>query len=163
MVEVNYAVVVASDRLFAQALRGAVAEDESGRLLVSELGALGPIYLPNEVEAIRGVVRWLLRNAANAVVVAGGTGLGPRDVSIEAVEAIATKRVPGFGEELRRRSMADAGIRALLSRADAFVVDQGIVYVIPGSPSAAKIAAELIRGLTPHVLEVVRGGTHWAR
>ena len=153
--------VVVSDRLFSQALRGVVAEDESGRFLASELRALGPAYLPNDAEAIRGVVRWLLRGFANAVVVVGGTGLGPRDVSVEAIEAVAVKRIPGFGEEFRRRSMADAGAMALLSRADAFVVEQGVVYVIPGSPSAARIAADLISELTPHLIEVVKGSTHW--
>ena len=152
--------VIVSDRVFREYLSGSVRSDETGHVLKSELGAAGPVYVPNDVDAIRGVVRWLA-NEYDAVIVAGGTGLGPRDVSIEAVEGIAVKRVPGFGEEFRRMSMGDVGYRALLSRAEAYVVGNGVAYVIPGSPSAARVAARLIRELTPHVVEIVRGGSHW--
>ncbi len=143
-------------------------DDESGALLASELAAAGfsvQRHAPVRDDAI--VLRELVRssatlNVADAIVLTGGTGLAPRDVTPEAVEELLDKRIDGFGEEFRRRSWEQVGPRAMLSRATAGVVAGTVVVVLPGSPSAVKLAIPLVVELLPHAVEQAsgRGGHH---
>ena len=142
-------------------------DDESGALLATELARAGfsvQRHAPVRDDAI--VLRELVRssatlNVADAIVLTGGTGLAPRDVTPEAVEELLDKRIDGFGEEFRRRSWEQVGPRAMLSRATAGVVAGTVVVVLPGSPSAVKLAIPLIVEMLPHAVEQASGrGTH---
>ena len=79
---------------------------------------------------------------ARAVIVTGGTGVAPRDVTPEAVEPLLERMLPGFGELFRALSYQDIGSAALLSRALAGLVDGRLVFVIPGSRGAVRLALE---------------------
>ncbi len=120
----------------------------------------GSRVVGNDVNAIRAAVLAAVEEA-DIVLVAGGTGPSPRDVTIEAVEALAVKRLPGLGEELRRRSLASAGPRALLSRSEAYVLPGGkLVFAVPGSPGAVEEAIKLLLEIDEHLVEQLRGGRH---
>lgn len=137
------------------------ANDSSGPALDEIMRAAGHVVLrretaPNDAGSVRALVERLAAEV-DAVVLTGGTGLGPRDVTVEAVEAVFDKRLDGFGEEFRRASRDEIGPRAMLSRATAGVVGGCVVCVLPGSPRAAKLGAELLAPVLDHAVEVARG------
>lgn len=78
----------------------------------------------------------------DAVVLTGGTGLAPRDVTYEAVIGMLHKTIDGFGELFRMLSYAEIGASAMLSRAVAGVIGGTVVFALPGSPAACELALE---------------------
>lgn len=76
----------------------------------------------------------------DVVITNGGTGLSPRDVTIETVQARLTKVLPGFGELFRMLSFSKIGSAAMLSRALAGVYKGSLVFCLPGSPEACELA-----------------------
>lgn len=115
--------------------------------------------VPNRVEEIRAAVLEYSR-IADVILVTGGTGLSPRDVTIEALESIASKRVPGLGEEHRRRSYERVGARALMSRSEGFMVGGALTLASPGNPDAVGIALDILAEVVEHCLEDIRGLGH---
>jgi len=124
-------------------------ETDTGGARVAELlGTAGhPVVareiVPDEPAAIAEIVRALLaRDDVGAVVLTGGTGVAPRDVTPEAVEPLLDRVVPGFGELFRALSYAQIGSAALLSRALAGLASGRVVFVLPGSRGAVELAME---------------------
>jgi len=82
-----------------------------------------------------------LKSDIDVIITTGGTGIAPRDVTIEAVEPLLTKKLDGFGELFRYLSYAeDVGTRALLSRAIAGTVNNKLIFTLPGSTGAVNLA-----------------------
>jgi len=99
--------------------------------------------VPDEAAKIAGALAASLeRDDVRAVIVTGGTGVAPRDVTPEAVEPLLDRVVPGFGELFRALSYADIGSAALLSRALAGLASGRVVFVLPGSRGAVTLAME---------------------
>ena len=99
--------------------------------------------VPDEPAEIAGALEAALaREDTQAVIFTGGTGVAPRDVTPETVEARLDRVVPGFGELFRMLSYADIGSAALLSRATAGLASGRVVFVIPGSRGAVRLAME---------------------
>ena len=97
--------------------------------------------LAEEPAALRErVASWRARPKADAVIVTGGTGIGPRDRTPDAVGALFERGLPGFGELFRMLSFQEIGPAAMLSRADAGVVGRALVFLLPGSPAAVELA-----------------------
>jgi molybdenum cofactor biosynthesis protein B len=90
-------------------------------------------------EALRRV---LARDDVGAVVLTGGTGVSPRDVTPEAVAPLLERELPGFGELFRALSYQEIGSAALLSRALAGVAEGKLVFVLPGSRAGVRLALE---------------------
>jgi molybdenum cofactor biosynthesis protein B len=139
--EVPTAVVTVSDTR--------TPETDSGGDRVAELlaGAGHPVVsreiVPDAAEQIAAATRaCLARDDVRAVILTGGTGVAPRDVTPEAVEPLLERVVPGFGELFRTLSYEDIGSAALLSRALAGLVGGKLVFVLPGSRGAVKLAME---------------------
>jgi molybdenum cofactor biosynthesis protein B len=82
------------------------------------------------------------REDTRAVILTGGTGVAPRDVTPETVEPLLERVVPGFGELFRVLSFGDIGSAALLSRALAGIAAGRVVFVLPGSRGAVELAME---------------------
>lgn len=96
----------------------------------------------------------------DVVVVSGGTGLAPRDVTIEAVEPRLERTIPGFGELFRMLSWEQVGPAAMLSRSVAGIRGAAAVFVLPGSPRAVELALSgLILPEAAHLLGQVRRGS----
>jgi molybdenum cofactor biosynthesis protein B len=124
-------------------------ETDTGGARVAELLAAAghPVVsrevVPDDPERIRAALRrWLGDAAARAVILTGGTGVAPRDVTPEAVEPLLERVVPGFGELFRMLSWQDVGSAALLSRALAGIAAGRVVFVLPGSRAAVELALE---------------------
>lgn len=113
----------------------------------------------DEAEAIAATVEALIeRRDVDAVVLTGGTGLSPADVTVEAVRPLFDQEIPGFGELFRYLSYEDIGPRALLSRAFAGSTDGVAIFCLPGSKQGASFGMEeLILPTVAHVLGHTRG------
>jgi len=85
----------------------------------------------------------ITENKVDAILLTGGTGISARDVTIESVENIIEKEIPGFGELFRMLSYTeDIGSAAIMSRAIAGVVNGKVIFAMPGSTGAVKLAME---------------------
>jgi molybdopterin adenylyltransferase len=99
--------------------------------------------VPDDSAAIAETVEGAVRAPeTDAVVTTGGTGVTPDDVTIEAVEALFEKELPGFGELFRTLSYDEVGTRVVATRATAGIVGSTPVFCLPGSENAARLGAE---------------------
>ncbi|WP_411346185.1 molybdenum cofactor biosynthesis protein B [Paenibacillus sp. WLX1005] len=95
------------------------------------------------------------RAEVDAILLTGGTGIAPRDVTYEAVQSLLNKELPGFGEIFRYLSFAeDIGTAAILSRAIAGTIGATAIFSMPGSRGAVKLAMERI--ILPEIGHVIR-------
>lgn len=139
------------------------ADDRAGPALADELAAVaelaGRAIVPDDVAAIRAAVGGAARDGqVDAVVLTGGTGLAPRDVTVAALEPLFDKPLAGFGEAFRRLSWEEIGPRAVLSNATAGVVAGTVVFALPGSEKAARLGARaLVAPLLAHAVDLVKG------
>jgi len=139
------------------------ANNEGGRLLArlfTEAGftVVEELLLIEDPTEMRARVAALARpEVADAVLVTGGTGFGPRDRTPEAVSPLFEQRLPGFGELFRMLSYRRIGAAAMLSRAEAGVVAGVPVFLLPGSPAAVELAVrELVAPELPHLIGQLR-------
>lgn len=137
--------------------------DIGGRVLRESCEAAGhrvvhQAIVPDDADAIRTAVRAACAHSdCDVVLLTGGTGIAPRDVTIEAVSEILEKRLDGFGELFRMLSFREVGPRAMLSRAIAGVHNGRAVFAIPGSPAAVRFAMnELILPVLSHLVGLLR-------
>lgn len=97
----------------------------------------------DDVTAIRAaVLEAVEQGGLDVLVVIGGTALGLRDVTPEAVVPLFRKALPGFGEALRRLAWEAQGPHALLTRAAAGVVARTLVLLLPGAPEVVRLATD---------------------
>ena len=78
----------------------------------------------------------------DAIIINGGTGIAPRDITIETVGLRIEKKIDGFGELFRQLSYQDIGSPAMLSRAVAGTFAGVAVFCLPGSPEAVRLGME---------------------
>ncbi|HEC2146334.1 TPA: molybdenum cofactor biosynthesis protein MoaB [Staphylococcus delphini] len=108
----------------------------------------------DELIAIQTAVQQWLTEDIDVIVTTGGTGIAPRDVTIEAVTPLLDKEIEGFGELFRYLSFTeDVGTRALLSRAVAGTANRTLIFCLPGSTGAVKLA--LNRLILPELTHLV--------
>ncbi|MEM2882583.1 MAG: MogA/MoaB family molybdenum cofactor biosynthesis protein [Candidatus Bathyarchaeia archaeon] len=143
--------------------RGSGEPDASGEMIVRLMGGRGHeltmrATVPDEESAILEAVLGALRGA-DVVIITGGTGIGKGDVTIEAVSKLFEKDLPGFGELFRHLSFERIGSPALLTRAAAGVRGESVIFCLPGSPEAVKLAVEsLIIPEAAHIVGHLRRG-----
>ncbi len=136
------------------------ADDGSGARAQALIEAAGHrvvarAWCRDDATAIRRAARTALaRRDCDALVVTGGTGLAPRDVTPEAIAPLVQKWMPGFGELFRAASVRQVGAAAWLSRAEAAVARGRLVVLLPGSTRAVELALTEI--LLPELAHAVR-------
>ena len=118
--------------------------DTAGLLIQSLLEGAGHevaerVIVTDDIEAIRGAVT---RSESEVVILTGGTGLTSSDVTPEALAALYTRPVDGFGEMFRMLSFHDIGPAAMLSRASAGLIGGRMVFSLPGSRAACQLGME---------------------
>ncbi|MCZ7381138.1 MAG: MogA/MoaB family molybdenum cofactor biosynthesis protein [Candidatus Methanoperedens sp.] len=138
------------------------AEDASGKLIWGMVQAHGSrivLYelIPDDIEMIRDAFKKCLYTEADVIISSGGTGLSPADVTIEALSPYIEKEMPGFGELFRLKSIDQIGNAMMLSRAIAGVARGKIIFCLPGSPNAVKLALELVMPEIGHIIKHVKG------
>ncbi|WP_199728856.1 molybdenum cofactor biosynthesis protein B [Corallococcus sp. CA053C] len=135
------------------------AHDGSGRDLREGLSAAGHTVAGHTVvkddpEAIRGALAQAQAAGARAVLFTGGTGIGRRDCTVETLRALFEKELPGFGELFRMLSYQQIGSPALMSRATAGTYQGMILFALPGSPQAVRLALDAL--ILPELGHAVR-------
>jgi molybdenum cofactor synthesis domain-containing protein len=115
--------------------------------------------LPDDFDTIRQRLESLTEaDECDAVVTAGGTGVGPRDVTPEATRAVVEKEIPGLAELMRAEGVQKTR-RAALSRGVVGVRKGRLIVNLPGSPRGARESIESIVDLLPHVVDLIQGRT----
>ncbi len=138
------------------------ATDRSGTLVRSMLEDAGhsvAVYriVPDEFDVITKTISQLARDV-EVILLTGGTGITRRDGTFEAVSSMLEKTLPGFGEIFRMLSYNDVGPASMLSRATAGVFENTLVFSMPGSTGAVKLAMEklIVPELSHLAWELVR-------
>lgn len=122
--------------------------DTGGALLVEKLEGAGHrvvqrVIVTDDLERIRAATAEALTDEqVQAVLLTGGTGVAPRDVTPEAIQPLLDREIPGFGELFRFLSYEEIGPAALLSRAMAGQVGRRVVFALPGSRGALTTAMD---------------------
>ncbi|MGO9244353.1 MAG: molybdenum cofactor biosynthesis protein B [Verrucomicrobiia bacterium] len=152
---ISVGIITVSDRAF----RGEY-DDKSGPALKQFCEKRGwqvtsQTVVPDE-EALIGDKTQELANSCSLVLLTGGTGITERDVTPEAICAIASKELPGFGEVMRLKSFARFP-HAILSRNLAAVVGRSLVICLPGNPKGAVECLEFVVDAIPHAVELLQG------
>lgn len=151
-VVVYYAVLTVSDTR-------TVETDRSGLVIQELLDAAGHqrvdyCILPDEPDAIRTQVQhWQTRSPLEVIILNGGTGIAPRDTTYDVIEQLLDKTLPGFGEVFRWLSYQEIGSRAIASRAIAGVSQGKLVFSLPGSSNAVRLAVEKL--ILPELVHLV--------
>lgn len=138
-------------------------DDASGRLIREHLDFRGHDLkgyeiVPDEADRIRHKLNeWLADPGISAIIVNGGTGIAGRDVTFPIISSLIQKHMPGFGEIFRMLSWQEVGAASMLSRATAGVHENTVIFSLPGSVNAVRLAMEkLIGPELGHVVHEVR-------
>lgn len=156
--QVRSAIITVSDTRTLETDRGGGTAAQlllsAGHLVVHR------VIVPDDRERIRQeVVALFERGDIDVVLLTGGTGLSPRDQTVEAVSSLFTKTMPGFGELFRMLSFSEIGPAAMLSRACAGTLGPLAIFVLPGSPAAVRLALEkLILPELGHIIHELKKG-----
>ncbi|RPJ51320.1 MAG: MogA/MoaB family molybdenum cofactor biosynthesis protein [Acidobacteria bacterium] len=128
--------------------------------LLSENGweIVATSVIPDEIEAIRSNVKEQVAESVRLIVLTGGTGISPRDVTPEAIRPMLDKEVPGLGELMRLRGLEQTE-KAALSRSLAGCIEASLIFCLPGSTSGATQSLAAVLDLLPHAIDLLEGKT----
>jgi molybdopterin adenylyltransferase len=150
---VNCAVITVSDTRSPET-------DKSGNFIKQSLlnaGHLVASYMLVKDEPDQILVRMMdlgKRPEIDAIILNGGTGIAPRDTTYDAIAGLFEKALPGFGEMFRYLSWQEVGSRAIASRSEAGIYKGKLVFSLPGSSNAVKLAIEQL--ILPEIVHLVR-------
>jgi len=114
-------------------------DDKSGGILVSKISEANhnlidrKICKDNRKDIIKILNIWLKKKNVDVIITTGGTGLTGRDITPEAINEIADKHIPGFGEVFRAISLETVGTSSIQSRACAVLAKGKYIFALPGS------------------------------
>ncbi len=161
--QLKFAVFVCSTSRYQGLQKGEKMTDISGDTIEALLKNAGHKVLSKTIiaddktliaEAVKNV---LSSTELDAAIFCGGTGIAPKDVTIETVQPFLEKVLPGFGEIFRRLSYDKVGSAAVMSSALAGVAKGKALFCIPGSPDAVRVSVEmLILPEVPHIVRHIR-------
>ncbi|MBW1840837.1 MAG: molybdenum cofactor biosynthesis protein MoaB [Deltaproteobacteria bacterium] len=123
-------------------------------------GVVFHLVIPDEAETIiRTVLDGIRDHAPDAILLTGGTGISRKDVTIEAVRPLFSKELTAFGPVFAQLSFEEIDSAAILSRATAGVIEKTVLFCIPGSLNACKLACKaLIFPELGHLVKHLRDG-----
>ena len=131
--------------------------DKSGAILVNKIKDANhnlvdrKICKDNKDDIVVILKEWIAKKDIDVVITTGGTGLTGRDITPEALEQVADKHIPGFGEIFRNISLKTVGTSAIQSRACAVLANGKYVFALPGSSGGVTDALE---GILKHQLDI---------
>jgi len=124
-----------------------LADDASGHWITKRAGKKHKVVFHDVIPDNKDVIAYTIRtviheHSPHAIIVTGGTGVSPYDVTIEAIRPMFDKELTAFGPLFVQLSYEEIDSSALLSRATAGVIDQTLIFCIPGSLDACKLACK---------------------
>ena len=131
--------------------------DKSGAILVKKIEEANhnlidrKICKDNKEDIVLILKEWIKKDDIDVVITTGGTGLTGRDITPEAIDEIADKQIPGFGEVFRNISLKTVGTSAIQSRACAVLANGKYVFALPGSSGGVTDAWD---GILKHQLDI---------
>ena len=131
--------------------------DKSGKILVDKIQEAKhnlidrKICKDNADDIIVILKEWVSKNDIDVIITTGGTGLTGRDITPEAINQIADKQIPGFGEVFRNISLKTVGTSAIQSRACAVLANGKYIFALPGSSGGVTDAWE---GILKYQLDI---------
>ena len=114
-------------------------DDKSGTILTNKISEANhnlvdrKICKDNKKDIKKIIKNWLKKKNIDVIITTGGTGLTGRDITPEAIDEIADKHIPGFGEIFRLISLGTVGTSSIQSRACAVLAKGKYIFVLPGS------------------------------
>jgi len=159
---VKLSIITVSTSKYQYSQFGKKVDDKSGAIIQKMIKKIGyqivsKKLIDDNIEMIKlTVLKGIYEEGADAIILTGGTGISSRDVTIEALRPLFNKELDGFGEIFRNISFHQIGSSAHLSRATAGIVDNHVIYCLPGSPNAIEPALEIILSELPHVISMAR-------
>ena len=143
IMEVNIALLTVTDTR-------TIENDKSGEILVKKISEQNhklvdrKIVTDNKDEIKKIILKWTKKDNIDVIITTGGTGLTGRDITPEAMDEIADKKIPGFGELFRQLSYKTVGTSTLQSRACAILKNGKYIFALPGSSGGVKDAWDMI-------------------
>ncbi len=139
-------------------------EDKSGKILSDGFAQAGcaiekQLVLPDGSEELRKTIKSWIDSGVELIITTGGTGLGPRDLTIPVLETMFDSRLPGIEQALHaygRGKLATAS----LSRLAAGVVGSAIIICLPGSPGAVRDGLKVLIPTIFHAFHMMKGEGH---
>ena len=131
--------------------------DKSGAILVEKIKTANHNLLDrklckdNKDDIVLILKKWLRDEKVDVIITTGGTGLTGRDITPEALDEVAEKYIPGFGEIFRNLSLKTVGTSAIQSRACAVLSNGKYIFALPGSSGGVTDAWE---GILKHQLDI---------
>lgn len=135
----NFAIIVTSDSRTTDT-------DETGKLAINLLEGNGHEVvdyqiIPNDSDTIdEALTRLLSEDRIQVIITSGGTGISPRDKTVDVAKKFFDREMTGFGEAFRRFSYEEIGGPAIISRATSGISNGKIIFCLPGSSGAMKTA-----------------------
>ena len=152
------AVIVCSDSIFA-----GKKEDKAGKAIITHLEryAIPATYtiIADEIADIQSNIKKAVDAGTSLVLITGGTGLSPRDVTPEAVRPLLDREIDGIAETLRNYGQ-DRTPYAMLSRSVAGTIGNTLVIALPGSTKGASESMDALFPAVLHIFKVLKGGKH---
>ena len=134
-----------------------IDNDKSGSILVDKIKSANhnlvdrKICKDNKADIITILKKWTNQKNIDVIITTGGTGLTGRDITPEALEEIADKNIPGFGEVFRTISLKTIGTSSIQSRACAVLSNGKYIFALPGSSGGVTDAWD---GILKHQLDI---------
>jgi cyclic pyranopterin phosphate synthase len=157
--ETSCAVLVCSDSAYT-----GQREDKSGKLIREMLMAVDArveylVIVPDEKTAIQQQIRQWVSEDIHFIFTTGGTGLGPRDTTVSAVQELLERDAPGIAEAMRAYGQQRTPL-AMMSQAIAGAIGQTLIITLPGSSDGVRESLEAILPAVFHARSMLKGGGH---
>jgi len=156
----NVAIITISDTVDSGERQDASGPAVAVRCQELKFAVVSTHALPDDPTQIRSLLSKLAdQQNVDVILTTGGTGIGPRDSTPEATQAIAERLVPGMAEEMRRKGLTHTP-RAILSRGVAAIRGSTLILNLPGSPKGAVESLDAVAALLPHAVQIIHGARH---
>jgi molybdopterin adenylyltransferase len=159
MEAVSIGIIICSDRAWSGVYEdrgGPAIESWLGSALVTSWRACKSIVPDDKSVISKAIMRAAENDRCALILTTGGTGPALRDVTPEATLAVCDRELPGFGELMRKASLAEVPT-AILSRQTAAVYGSSLVVNLPGKPSAIKTCLDAVFPAVPYCIDLIGG------
>ncbi|MDG6935205.1 MAG: MogA/MoaB family molybdenum cofactor biosynthesis protein [Nitrososphaerota archaeon] len=160
--KLRIAVITVSTSRYYAASEDRGIKDESGDLICRLARKAGHVIIYRSLVSdfkpdIRLKTLEAMKFQVDAIVLTGGTGVSPTDVTIEALQPMLDKELPGFGEAFRSESKKQVGYASMLSRALLGTMNTVVIACLPGSPDGVELGMKILLPELPHIVSIASG------